>query len=354
MITEKIMWKNKLVENLFSSDPKKINTENAIQLKFDNTPRSLFKYRTFDEEGKSLNILKNDVIFLSTPNNFNDPYDCALTFAAKEISNEHALDVLLNRNQLFFKKNWNFSDDDIDQLKRSENVIYDIARLHVEKRDLTDNGTTDELDKLAQEFEKSLKDSYVDITGLKEKIHITCFSKTYQSILMWSHYANNHQGFCIEYNFTELGINHPITRFIYPVIYKDTIFDLAEYIKSSDKEFDDILFKFTEGIHKFLDGFKFPERNKNFNNMAITYAALNKFKDWSYEKEWRLVLPYRNIKKFMYIRVPKPKKIYLGAKISKKNRKKILEIGKTRNIDIYEISMKHNEFILESNLIQEN
>lgn len=51
--------------------------------------------------------------------------------------------------------------------------------------------------------------------GTKENIHLACFSETYKSILMWSHYANNYKGFCVEYNFKELGLNNAVTRFYF-------------------------------------------------------------------------------------------------------------------------------------------
>jgi len=74
---------------------------------------------------------------------------------------------------------------------------------------------------------------------------------------------------------------------------------------------------------------------------------------WDYEKEWRYVFPYKNIKyKAIYLPVPKPKAIYLGAMADKENCKKIIEIGKEKNIDIYKMQIKQSEFALESSIIQ--
>lgn len=38
----------------------------------------------------------------------------------------------------------------------------------------------------------------------KTKYGISCFSKTYNEILMWSHYADNHNGICIEVEIDDL------------------------------------------------------------------------------------------------------------------------------------------------------
>ena len=34
----------------------------------------------------------------------------------------------------------------------------------------------------------------------KETLRISCFSSRLDSIVMWSHYASNHTGYCVEYN----------------------------------------------------------------------------------------------------------------------------------------------------------
>ena len=88
-------------------------------------------------------------------------------------------------------------------------------------------------------MENDIGNGYLDL-GLIKSIHVACFSETKESILMWSHYADNHKGFCVEYDFKELGISNPFARFIFPVIYTDTIFDMKDYLPDSNKEFDDL------------------------------------------------------------------------------------------------------------------
>ena len=56
----------------------------------------------------------------------------------------------------------------------------------------------------------------------KNDIHICSLSKSYDNILMWSHYADSHKGCCIELEVTsEKGITET------PVSYVDTIKDVA-------------------------------------------------------------------------------------------------------------------------------
>ena len=348
------MWKKQLVELLFSDNPSKINAKKAISLKYKNTPDSLFRYRTIDNEGYALNMLKTDKIWLSTPDKFNDPFDCALKLTPKDMDNEYALKVL-ESNLSVFKHQFNFSDKELDRLMKSKHVIYDMALLHLKKK-YSNSKKPDELKKIAAKMEKNIKNSDLGMTNrFKDKIYISCFSETNKSILMWSHYAENHEGFCVEYDFKELGANDPVTRYIFPVIYSNKVFDLGNYYSHSNKEFDDVAANYMHGINinDIVEGLTLPKRNKRYNNMAIVYAALNKSIDWIYEKEWRYVLPYNNqTLKPLCISVPKPQAIYLGAKISKENTEKLIAICKTRDIKIYKMNINPFEFVLESTLIE--
>ena len=77
---------------------------------------------------------------------------------------------------------------------------------------------------------------------------------------MWSHYAKHHQGFCIAYNFKELGNDDLRTRLLYPVVYSESLFDVSNIFG-----------------------------NKKTVNNILNQAALIKSKAWNHGKEWRLV-----------------------------------------------------------------
>lgn len=344
------LWKEELVKILFSNDPTKLNPKKAINLKYENTPSSLYKYKPFDNGGHSLELLKTDKMRLSRPNSFNDPFDCAIKLVAKDMPNEYIIRILEPYSKEL-KQKFNLSDKELYKLKNSKKFVHDLTRIHVKKTysDLT----LKERNKRIDELERDINNSYVNL-GLKKNFHVSCFSETKESILMWSHYANNHEGFCVEYNFKELGLNNLSARFVFPVIYTESVFDIKGYLPDSNKEFNDILKEYTNGVkkNKILDGIKHPERDKGINNMALFYNALNKYKDWSYEKEWRYVFPYKNSKnRELYLDMPKPKAIYLGAMVSEENCKKILRVGRERNINVYKMDIKPSEFALESKRI---
>jgi len=84
-----------------------------------------------------------------------------------------------------------------------------------------------------------------------------CFSKANTNILMWSHYAADHQGCCIEFSFfrvSDLGV-------ILPVSYT-ALFPTESFVKTVQDE-------------------------AALANLAIT----TKWVEWSYENEYRLVRP---------------------------------------------------------------
>ena len=84
---------------------------------------------------------------------------------------------------------------------------------------------------------------------------------------MWSHYANRDTGICIEYSVESLFENDLILRLLHPVVYKPERFDLTEHFGTADPG--------------------------GTNVLAVSLASCHKAPDWSYEREWRLVIPGR-------------------------------------------------------------
>lgn len=70
-----------LLNDHFSHDA----VERAKGIKRELFPERLFKYRTFDADGRNLEALENNKIWCSSPFGFNDPYDCSLHFAMKKL-----------------------------------------------------------------------------------------------------------------------------------------------------------------------------------------------------------------------------------------------------------------------------
>lgn len=312
------MWKKEFVDLLYPTDHSKINVEQAMRLKYKNIPVSLFKYKSFDECGYSIAILEKDEIRLETPNRFNDPFDCSLTFTMDQLDS-----AVFNKNLDPFIQS-EFSEREIDQLRKSDNLIFDLATLVAEK---------DQAAVFAKAITKFIENEKNEIisrfsSGLRTGIYVTCFSESKDSILMWSHYADYHRGFCIEYDFSSLDSSDHRTQLLYPVIYTDSLFDATEYLRP--------VF----------------EGGDTYNNLMATYAAITKSTDWSYEKEWRYVLPLGPSNDLQFFSVPKPKAIYLGAKVSNGHKENVIKLATKRGIKVYQMAMKRSEFkLVATNLL---
>ena len=91
------MWKNELIEILFSNDPSKLDIKKAINLKYNHTPASLYKYKAFDDKEHSLELLKTDEMYLSRPTAFNDPFDCGVKLASKDLPETYIKEFIMPR-----------------------------------------------------------------------------------------------------------------------------------------------------------------------------------------------------------------------------------------------------------------
>ena len=201
-------------------------------------PDKLYKYRSFDKEHYSVNLIINSNLYLSETEHFNDPFDPPL---------------------------------------RAYN-----------------------------EYEK-----LVDI--LFPHIVVGSLSAVSNNILMWSHYADSHKGFCIEYDVSNLKKELPKYTTIRQVRYENSLpIDLK------------VLFNTDEYFHSILD-----------------MCAL-KHKDWEYEKEYR-ILSHQDDD---FITLPITA-IYLGKDISDSNKLIIHWLCSSRNIPVYQyIADPKNMFTL--------
>lgn len=97
-----------------------------------------------------------------------------------------------------------------------------------------------------------------------EKYGICCFSRLNNSILMWSHYSNKHQGFCVEFDYSKLELNLFDINYIHDfkkvkfIKNRDALYHLI-YTKSSEWAYEKELRSFVEP----KDGDRKVEYNPN-------------------------------------------------------------------------------------------
>ena len=98
---------------------------------------------------------------------------------------------------------------------------------------------------------------------------------------------------------------------------------------------------------KIFDASAFFQEQKNsgsFNNLLGIVAAIHKAEDWNYEKEWRMIIPLGPSDPPLNYRVPTPKALYIGSKISEENKALLIDIAESKNIPVFQMELSHSEF----------
>jgi len=223
-----------------------------------NHPHKLYKYRPFNPY--TLRLLCEDQVYYAHPSRFNDPLDCKPT-----IENDLDIESLKSLYQKMYVKD---SEGHIGQIYNHERKIIREKTIEEYEAGLSsqfevcatnqcismgrDKDEADFIQQLTNEC-KTLLDKKLANWG------VLSLAKRWDCPLMWSHYAKNHHGLCIEYDTDENKCNT-----LNPVDY-----DSQRSIKASDL------------LQSELHGS--PEAwQKILNSYFFTKAH-----DWKYEEEWR-------------------------------------------------------------------
>jgi len=237
----------------------------------------IFLYKYIDLSS-GVALIENKTFKFSNPKDFNDPFD-------------------------IYEKLIDFSQHEIvQQLQMSRK----------EKRKLVTVSDKAKIRNLKHEWKK-----------LRSYYGISCFSKTYKSILMWSHYAQKHTGICIGF-------------------YVDADLLMAN-------EF------YTFGV-KYENDFEtlpFTSLDKNRMMMTITQYLSLKAIFWKYEKEVRLIhfdyfRDYKN--EFMkFEKYAEIREIYFGLRTNENDKLKIKKLFSKDRIKpkFFEMTPLENKFEIE-------
>jgi hypothetical protein len=176
-------------------------------------------YKYIPISWKHITAAVNNQLWLSAPSDFNDPFDCSHPIN-KEMSSQERVDLT------------SF-----------------LCGIDTSELSACPNGQ----ETLVNEGIKQMSDKF-------SKTGICCFSERWNSILMWSHYADKHRGICLGFNTKDL------------VGRADCLFEKIRRKKSSPS------FDFKKMGHE-------AGQDEFISNYIFTKAS-----DWAYEKEWRLVI----------------------------------------------------------------
>ena len=193
---------------------------------FDKPPETMYKYTS---STRALEILMNNKIYFAKFSDFNDPFD-GLT----------SLDLDTFESRKAFIENL---EKKAREYGKSMTIEYN--------QKLVDNPSE------ANIFARNVVNSWQkDFTGF------CCLTDTYQSLPMWAHYADNHAGCCL-------------------------VFDFSKYSDQKSQK-DRFPFHFMKKIEYQTS---LPKHNMDGIQPAYAYKSC----EWEYEREWRAVMFSKNV-----------------------------------------------------------
>jgi len=255
----------------------------------------LYKFRNWENDFHK-KILKEQEIYFASIAEFNDPFDSDIMFNYEELT----------------------ESEQIQRIK--DHVEYDYPQLILmEKEHKVRELWEDSSFKKPGMFEKNFRNHLKP--KLEREFGIFSLAGNKSNLLLWSHYANGHEGFCVGF-----GKNH-----------------LMKLIEETNQNNG---FMFMEEIYYDDD---YPNINPvSLNDREYVSKLFNiKSKVWKYEEEERMILKINTNRK---INLPKScyAEIILGCRMSKKIKREILNTVRNEfeDLPVYQARKSKKQFAL--------
>ncbi|MBN45416.1 MAG: hypothetical protein CMH23_02970 [Methylophaga sp.] len=228
----------------------------------ESNPEIIYRYQAFN--ALSLDALCHDQLYFSDPTNFNDPLDC--NPAVERDSDRETLRQILS--SLIQKR----VEKEVTNSLQATNLTDKISNSHAkeqaqqssenELRRIEHYATNPDYTCSVEEAECGMLHHGIHSELLKQNNRgICCFSAEYSNPLLWSHYGDQHKGFCVGYS---------LNRNPEPSLHK-VLYGGARTIKTS------LIAKAV--LHHDIQAQKALDQN----------TLLRKAEPWQYEQEWRLI-----------------------------------------------------------------
>lgn len=174
----------------------------------------------------------------------------------------------------------------------------------------------------SDDLQRFIDDKGQQLTNKMAEIFLVgCLCTNHKNRLMWSHYADSHKGFCVEYDFSGTD-EQTLSKLPLPIIYTEER-PLIPWKPALDN----------------------TKENIDEATAQLTLGLLTKDQDWKYENEWRILIKASECAEF---KMPPVSCIYLGAAIEEKNRKKILTIAKQLGVPVKQMKVDRGAYALHA------
>lgn len=259
----------------------------------------------------ALKTIENGSVLLRCPLEYNDPFDCL--FFSNKTERKKAFQLFMNYELFeFFYNEMIVNNKKTERLKNQAKIIKKQIQLiaknirlnNIYKSSIFLTSYYQTATKILKKSDKELKiefDKFINdaFKKMRDSVLASCFGSTFDSLLMWSHYAEKHQGACIEFEVDENDFK--------PIKYSNTIplFPLSHMLEIALAE-------------RFLD--TKLKLNKE-DERLILEPIFVKSAVWSYEGEYRCVFSKKQLDERIYykdnsyfLRMQKINRIFVGCK----------------------------------------
>src|SRR4029077_7340279 len=192
----------------------------------------------------TLEELREGYVFLSEPANFNDPYDSALSISWEQAWKQAIEEIL---------PEYGYDPKFVEALEEKQSEYEQQAFESFVGGILSLSYGPSASPDLFSRFRENL-------------VGVSCFATNPNSVVMWSHYANQHTGICIEFSGATMLSSANFLELLHPVRYTENFLDVFRLFWLSPADIYQVRF-----------------------DVLPILAACHKSKDWDYEGEWRLV-----------------------------------------------------------------
>ena len=259
-----------------------------ITLLRENAPKTLYRYRSCSDN--NIDSFRTGSIYAGKASKFNDPYDSVLFCELSQL--------VENIRDSYIRHGGEMTPEWIDNFEQ-----------------------------LKPQFEILLE-------KWRDSVKIACFSESQKNMLMWSHYADYHKGFVVEYDIEhwdalkfncDIGQRQREGLPIYnlqPVFYETRRTDATQWAGY-------LLINYL-GIPN--DGIP------DINIAEKTYLV--KSDDWQYENEWRIIFQDSHENDSITIQKD-PIAIYYGSQISDPHKLQLREIAREKGLREYQMRLSH-------------
>lgn len=296
-------------------------------------PKSLFKYRCFNKF--TIDSISNNYLYLSPAKELDDQFECTANF---DPSITYSNEII---EKYFVEEVANMISDYPSNFKKSEmkKLMYECldkkSKISAKKEKIDLKSSKIKSNCSSKESKEILKIFGALISGMwmndktpdifndlikkalsaKDKLGIGSLSEINTSQIMWDMYSDHYSGYCVEYD-TSYDIDLKINTF--PVVYGN---------KRQTNILSILIGMIVEGYIVNLSN------NKEYTlerSLDYFYLIITKYKEWEFQKEWRIVGDA-----YFKFPMPKIKSIYLGKKCTCDNEKLIIKLAKELGFSVY-------------------